>query len=159
MQKSIYLLHFILYNCIIDRERKDVILMNEETLNIYIGKKIKEFRKKANMTQEMLGEKIGVKNNTVSAYERGTISADSDALFLIASALSVNVDDFFPPVETGGVDYLEKIKDQRTVNLNSKEMRFFQELVEKTLSLDGEEREKFLESIRFTVEYYNRMNN
>jgi transcriptional regulator with XRE-family HTH domain len=133
--------------------------VNEESLNKFIGMKIKEYRTKNKMTQEVLGKKIGVKNNTVSAYERGTISADSDTLFLIASALDIKVDDLFPPVETDGIDYLDKIKDMRNENLEAKDMRFFQELIEKTLSLKGEEREKFLDSIKFTVAFYNRDKN
>lgn len=132
--------------------------MNEENLNKYIGNRIKEYRKKLGITQEDLGNKLGVKNNTVSAYERGTISPDSDTLFAIASALGVSVDDFFPKNNNNNTNYLDQFKNFSTANLELKDMIFFQELVEKTLSLEGEEREKFLESIRFTVEYYNRMN-
>lgn len=128
--------------------------MNEKKLREYIGGKIKEYRKKNNMTQAQLGVKIGVKNNTVSAYERGTISPDSDTLFLIANALDVAADDLFPPAETDGVKYLDKIKDYRKENLGVKDMRFFQELIEKALSLGDDEREKFLDSIKFTVDFY-----
>lgn len=128
--------------------------MNDGELRKYIGNKIKEYRKKINMTQGELGKKIGVKNNTISAYERGTIPTDSDTLFEIASILKVAVDDFFPPVETDGVKYLDKIKDQRKENLGVKDMRFFQELIEKALSLNEEERAQFMESIKFTVNYF-----
>lgn len=36
-----------------------------------IGKFLKELRKENNMTQEQLGEKIGVTNKTVSRWETG----------------------------------------------------------------------------------------
>ncbi|RDW21009.1 hypothetical protein CWR48_04135 [Oceanobacillus arenosus] len=133
-------------------------MMSEKELRLYIGGKIKEYRNKKKVTQEELGNKLGVKNNTISAYERGTISPDSDTLFIIADILEVKADDFFPPIENDGVDYLDKIKDLRKENLEAKDMRFFQKLIEKTLSMDDAEREKFIESIRFTVDYYDKTN-
>ncbi|MDM5208445.1 helix-turn-helix domain-containing protein [Cytobacillus kochii] len=132
--------------------------MNEEKLRLYIGEKIKEFRKKKKMTQGELGMQIGVKNNTISAYERGSISPDSDILFRIANALDIEVDNLFPPAETKNVNYLNKIKDLSNEEFDAKEMLFFQKLIEKALSLEGEERAKFMESIKFTVEFYNKMN-
>src|SRR5699024_9197683 len=70
--------------------------MDENKLSIYIGSKIKELRKKKKITQNELGKKIGVKNNTISAYERGAISTDQDILFRLADALNVSINDFFP---------------------------------------------------------------
>jgi len=45
-----------------------------------------------------------------------------------------------------------------TEDLDMEDMDFLNKLIEKTLSLEGAEREKFLESIRFTVDYYDKMN-
>lgn len=130
--------------------------MDGMQLRKYIGGKIKEYRKKGGITQEQLGEKLGVKNNTISAYERGIISPDSDTIFLIANILDVTADDLFPPAGTNSIGYLDKAKDLRKENLGVKDMSFFQELIEKTLTLKGDERERFLESIKFTVEFYDR---
>lgn len=131
--------------------------MNEGDLQIFIGKKIKENRNKLKLTQKELGEKIGVEHNTISAYERGAISLDSNTLFAIGNALSVKVDDLFPPMETE-ISYLEKTKDMTKENLNATDMLFLQKIIEKTMSMTDEEREKFLASIRFTVDYYEKMN-
>lgn len=130
--------------------------MGEEELKIFIGNKIREFRKKAKMTQKELGEKAGVKHNTISTYEKGASSPDQNIIFRIAQALDRSVDDFFPNEREES--YLHKIKDLTNTNLDLKEMQFLNELIEKTLSLKGEERAKFLESIKFTVEYYKKMN-
>ena len=70
--------------------------MDERKLSLYIGSKIKHFRKKGKITQEELGKKIGVKNNTISAYERGAISTDQDVLFKLADALDISINDLFP---------------------------------------------------------------
>ena len=70
--------------------------MDEQKLSLYIGSKIKHFRKKGKITQEELGKKIGVKNNTISAYERGAISTDQDILFKLADALDISINDLFP---------------------------------------------------------------
>ena len=43
-------------------------------------------------------------------------------------------------------------------NLSTKDISFLRDLIEKTLSLDGEEREQFLKNIRFAIEFYNNTN-
>lgn len=147
-------------------------MLSEEELKKYIGRKIKEYRNKSKITQEELGVKLGVKHNTVSAYERGAASPDSDTLFRISSILGVNVDDLFPPLnsntqnndgnftirENNNFPYLSNYQELITSDLGPKDMRFLQRLIEKTLSLEEAEREKFLDSIRFTVEFYDRKN-
>lgn len=70
--------------------------MNESELSAYIGSEIKRNRKRRNITQRELGKMIGVKNNTISAYERGTISTDLDVLFKLADVFNTSIDDFFP---------------------------------------------------------------
>lgn len=62
----------------------------------YTANKIKEYRKLKRMTQKELGEKIGVKHNTVSGYENGTNEPEQDILFKIAAALDVSINDLFP---------------------------------------------------------------
>jgi len=131
--------------------------MNDKKLRTYIGSKIKELRIKRNITQSELGKKIGVKNNTISAYERGVISTDQDILFKLSDVLDVSIDEFFPSTEEEKTNELERAL-QMTEGLEIKDVAFLNKLIEKTLSLEGAEREKFLESIRFTVDYYDKMN-
>lgn len=127
--------------------------MNKEELARYVGDKIKYYRKKKKLTQKELGEIIGVKHNTVSDYERGEISPEQDSLFSLSDALDISVDDLFPE-RNKGTNELERALTMTTRNLDVKDTEFLNRLIEKTLSMEGEEREKFLESIRFTVDYY-----
>lgn len=129
--------------------------MKEQELRKYIGGKIKEFRIKKNMTQKEVGDKIGVQNNTISAYERGASTLGQDILFSLSDVLDVKVDDFFPEREHKTDDFERALKLANKLDLD--EMEFLRELIEKALSMDSKEREKFLDSIRFVVEYHNKI--
>lgn len=130
--------------------------MDTKQLRLVVGKNIRHYRESKGLTQKELGDRIGVQNNTVSAYERGTTALGQDTLFQISNVLNVKVDDLFPDKQ-GTTNELERAL-RLTNDLELKDMEFLNTLIEKTLSLDEEEREKFLESIRFTVDYYNKMN-
>ena len=52
----------------------------------YVAQKIKYYRKLKRITQKELGEKIGVKHNTISSYENGINQPEQDLLFKIADA-------------------------------------------------------------------------
>lgn len=121
----------------------------------YVGSKIREYRIKNKMTQKELGEKIGVKNNTISAYERGAISPEQDMLFAISNELGISINQLFPP-KKNTTDELERALNMARTNLDVKHIELLNKLIEKTLTKEGEDREKFLESIQFTVDYYER---
>ncbi|HLR24178.1 MAG TPA: XRE family transcriptional regulator [Candidatus Avipropionibacterium sp.] len=73
--------------------------MNELEISRFVGSKISYYRKKKRITQEELGKMLGVKNNTISAYERGTISTDQNILFQLADIFDISINDFFPSSE------------------------------------------------------------
>ena len=126
-------------------------------LSKFVGEKIREYRKKNNMTQKELGKKIGVKNNTISAYERGAISPEQDMLFELSKVFNISISDLFPQKENA-TDELDRAL-RMAKNLNTADVEFLNTLIEKTLSYSSEEeREKFLQSIKFTVEYHEKMN-
>ena len=122
----------------------------------YVGNRIREERRRLKLSQKELGERIGVRHNTISQYENATNSPEQDTLFKLAKVLDVKVDDLFPKRE-GVTDELEKAL-RMTSGMKLKDVEFLNQLIEKTLSLNEDEREKFLESLKFTVEYYNKMN-
>ncbi|MFO6164258.1 helix-turn-helix domain-containing protein, partial [Pseudomonas aeruginosa] len=62
-------------------------------LAVYIGEKIKYFRKTHNWTQSQLGEKVGLAKSTVANYEKGFRTPQQDKLFDIADALGISVSD------------------------------------------------------------------
>lgn len=132
--------------------------MDEKDLKKYVGNRIREERKKMRFSQKELGEKIGVKHNTISQYENATNSPEQDSLFKIARALNIKVDDLFPPMDVDDKEENFERALKLAEGLDLGEINFLKSLIEKTLSMEGEGREKFLESMKFTVEYYEKMN-
>ena len=130
--------------------------MKSKELAKFVGGKIREYRKRNKMTQKELGEKIGVKDNTVSAYERGAASPEQDMLFAISDVFDISINDLFPEKKHTTSEFENALKLAK--NLDIEDMEFLNKLIEKTISMDEAEREKFLESIRFTVEYYENLN-
>ena len=55
-----------------------------------ISDRIKQLRKKKGVSQSQLAKAIGVKNNTVSTWERGTRKPDFDALQLLSNYFEVS---------------------------------------------------------------------
>lgn len=60
-----------------------------------LGKKIRQFRFKAGLTQEQLAEKMGVVPQSVSKWETGAAMPDIALLPLIAETFGVTIDDLF----------------------------------------------------------------
>lgn len=66
-------------------------MLNADTVSSRVGKKIRFFRKKRNMSQEDLARIIHKSKSTLSKYESGSISIDVDSLYDIACALQVEM--------------------------------------------------------------------
>ena len=60
-----------------------------------IGKQIAKFRTEKHITQEKLGEAVGVTNRTVSKWEQGVSMPGIDLIPRIASALNISLDQLF----------------------------------------------------------------
>ena len=71
----------------IERKRKMAID------SVCIGRRIKRFRSEKQLSQEELGEKIGVTRKHLSKIEIGDRAPTLDLLILIANALDVSADD------------------------------------------------------------------
>lgn len=61
--------------------------------SIEIGNRIKKLRKYNNISQKELGKKLGVKNNTISAYERGRISPGIDIIIKMSEVFNCSISD------------------------------------------------------------------
>ncbi len=57
------------------------------------GKFIAKLRKEQGLTQEQLGDKIGVTNKTVSRWETGTYLPPADALLAMSELFSVSINE------------------------------------------------------------------
>lgn len=62
---------------------------------IKIGKFIAECRKKANLTQMQLAEKLGITDKSVSKWERGVCFPDAMLYEPLCSALGMSINEFF----------------------------------------------------------------
>lgn len=58
-----------------------------------VGKFMAQLRKEQGLTQEALGEKLGVTNKTVSRWETGTYMPDIELLVPLGEALGVSVNE------------------------------------------------------------------
>ncbi|HFU3983530.1 TPA: XRE family transcriptional regulator [Streptococcus suis] len=74
--------------------------MENDKLAIYIGQKIKDYRKANKLTMEELGNRIQVGKSTIANYEKGFRTPRQKNLLDLASAFGVSVDDFFPYSES-----------------------------------------------------------
>ena len=60
-----------------------------------LGKKIRQLRFKAGMTQEQLAEKLGIGAQSVSKWENAIAMPDISTLPLLAEIFGVSIDDLF----------------------------------------------------------------
>jgi transcriptional regulator with XRE-family HTH domain len=70
-------------------------------IDVYVGRKIRNFREAIKMSQEDLGKTLdrgnGLAFQQVQKYEKGTNRVSCSRLSEIAETLGVNIQDFFPP--------------------------------------------------------------
>lgn len=62
-------------------------------MNIEIANRLVQLRKKNNMSQEELAEKLGISRQAVSKWERAEASPDTDNLISLAKLYNVSLDD------------------------------------------------------------------
>jgi len=80
-------------------------------LGVFIGNKLKYYRKQNGMTQDELAEKLDLGKGTISNYESGYRTPQQNRLFELAEALEISINDLFPPTVNEGKD-INKIYNQ-----------------------------------------------
>lgn len=88
---------------------------------VQIGKFIAELRKEQKLTQEQLGEKIGVTNKTVSRWETGTYLPPADALLCISRLFDVSINEILSGKRLSAKEYREAAEENliQTVKTSS----------------------------------------
>jgi len=71
-----------------------------------IAAKLLYYRKKKGITQRQLAESIGVKHNSISAWENGTNAIDVEILYRICCILDITISDIFGRFGTHGANDL-----------------------------------------------------
>lgn len=87
-----------------------------------IAKNLLFYRKKQGLTQKSLAEKLGVKNTSISNWEKGANSIDIDTLHLACLEFGVTLDDMcgvFPTLGKTSVSELEKDVLRKMSELNT----------------------------------------
>lgn len=73
-----------------DRNSEEI----KKNLKIF-GSRIQELRKKNNLTQSELAEKIGLSTNFIGMVERGERNTSVDKIFKLAKAFNISLAQFF----------------------------------------------------------------
>lgn len=134
--------------------------MEFNSQNQYVGEKIKGYRKEKRLTQDELARLIGVKDNTISAYERGIIEIPHSKLLELAKALGIKYTALLP-LEKDSLVVKESILDyvvEAEKKLTEDQFAFFEKLLDKALSLDENKRDDFFKNVRFAVDYIDKEN-
>lgn len=131
--------------------------MNPEVRK-FIGEQIKVLRKEKGMTQKELGEILGLKNNSISAIERGVNNFSSDMIFKLASIFNIRADDLFPPldIEDDPNDDIFRYAIRNT-KLEAKDVLIFREIIEKTNFMTELQKKKYIENLLFVANYFEEM--
>lgn len=93
-------------------------------VDVHVGKRIRQRRWLAGMTQQTLAELVGIKFQQIQKYETGTNRVSASRLWDIADALGVKVAYFFEGLEeekaSGGADKeapLDVLGDKEAMDL------------------------------------------
>lgn len=78
---------------------------------VRVGKYIASLRKQASLTQEELGEKLGVTNKTVSRWENGNYMPDIEMLQLLSKVFDVGINDLLAGGKIADEDFRQKAEE------------------------------------------------
>ncbi|MDE6414767.1 MAG: helix-turn-helix transcriptional regulator [Anaeroplasmataceae bacterium] len=76
-----------------------------------IGKFLAELRHKHNLTQEELGEELGVTNKTISRWENGNYLPPVEMLLLLSKRYEISINEILSGKTLDGTDYKEKAEE------------------------------------------------
>lgn len=93
---------------------------------VKIGKFIAELRRKNGLTQEALGEKIGVSNKTISRWENGNYMPDIEMLQLLAQEFRVSINELLSGEKLSDEDFKQKA-DENVVAMSKASIFSFEE--------------------------------
>lgn len=86
---------------------------------IKIGKFIAALRKEKGLTQEQLGEKLGVTNKTVSRWENGNYMPDVEMLSLLSKEFGVSINELISGERLVAEDFRKAADDNLVTALNN----------------------------------------
>ena len=103
--------------------------MDEKTIKKLLGQRIKQLRKKQNLTQFALGEKIGIDQRQIAYIEGGNCFPSLKTLNKFSDAFNCQMKDLFDyGYDTTGMD-LRKAITEKATNLNDKNLNLYYQLL------------------------------
>lgn len=91
--------------------------MMKHPVDVHVGKRIRHRRWMVGMTQQQLGEVVGIKFQQIQKYETGMNRVSASRLWDIATALDVSISFFFEGIEDETVAVDEMIEPQQRGDL------------------------------------------
>lgn len=73
-------------------------------VDVYVGKRVRHRRWMVGMTQQQLGEAVGIKFQQIQKYETGMNRVSASRLWDIAHAMDVSISFFFEGLEEDGAE-------------------------------------------------------
>ena len=119
-----------------------------------LGKKIKQLRFKAGLTQEQLAEKLGIGAQSVSKWENAVAMPDITTLPLLAEIFGVSIDDLFDLTTEQRLNRIENRMDAEE-ELPADIFREFESFLQTELN-DAKNQKRATELIAYL--YWHRMN-
>lgn len=119
-----------------------------------LGKKIKQLRFKAGLTQEQLAEKLGIAAQSVSKWENAAAMPDITTLPLLAEIFGVSIDDLFDLTTEQRLNRIENRMDAEE-ELPADIFREFENFLQAELN-DANHQKRATELIAYL--YWHRMN-
>ncbi|CDX04162.1 Xre family transcriptional regulator [Desulfitobacterium sp. LBE] len=66
-----------------------------EAIKLRVAENLRKYRERKGITQKQLADHLGVRDNTISSWEKGTNSIDISTLLNICNFLEINLDDIY----------------------------------------------------------------
>lgn len=88
-----------------------------------IGGFLKELRKQNNMTQEQLGERIGVTNKTISRWETGNYMPPIECLKLLSDIYQISINEIIAGKILNEENYKQESEENITIAFEAMEAR------------------------------------
>lgn len=101
-----------------------------------IGSFLKELRKERNMTQEQLGEKIGVTNKTISRWETGNYMPPVESLILLSDIYGISINELLAG-EYVENDKIKEVADENITKVLEELEKDYQKFENKMILLLG----------------------
>lgn len=115
-------------------------------VDVHVGKRIRHRRWMVGMTQQQLGEGVGIKFQQIQKYETGMNRVSASRLWDIASALEVPISFFFEGIEDESVSIESMLEPQNKGDLLADKEAL--ELVRSYYSIPEQQRRRLFDLAR-----------